>query len=235
MDDTQLYDAQVGGLYDMFVWGWTPYVDPDPMLSYFTCDQVTYDVDEAGYNDANWCLLWLEVGLRATKVELDPVKRREIVAEMLKVFNRESTYLVLLQDADLQAYRTDRFEGWLRQPAGTGPVLCTNSSPTYENLRLIGTEPPPVTEGSTAPTETTPDGSVAPTETTPDGSVAPTATTPDGSAAPAATTPDGTPATSDDDDGSSTGLIVGIIAAIVIIGGGGFFLAKRRGTADDRD
>ncbi len=235
MDDTQLYDAQVGGLYDMFVWGWTPYVDPDPMLSYFTCDQVTYDVDEAGYNDANWCDPAYDELYLQQKVELDPVKRREIVAEMLKVFNRESTYLVLLQDADLQAYRTDRFEGWLRQPAGTGPVLFTNSSPTYENLRLIGTEPPPVTEGSTAPTETTPDGSVAPTETTPDGSVAPTATTPDGSAAPAATTPDGTPATSDDDDGSNTGLIVGIIAAIVIIGGGGFFLAKRRGTADDRD
>jgi peptide/nickel transport system substrate-binding protein len=36
MDDTQLYDAQVRGEYDMFVWGWTPFVDPDPMLSYFT-------------------------------------------------------------------------------------------------------------------------------------------------------------------------------------------------------
>ena len=29
------------GDYDMFVWGWTPFVDPDPMLSYFTCDQVS--------------------------------------------------------------------------------------------------------------------------------------------------------------------------------------------------
>jgi peptide/nickel transport system substrate-binding protein len=208
----------------MFVWGWTPYVDPDPMLSYFTCDQVTYDAEEAGYNDANWCDPAYDELYQQQKVELDPAKRREIVADMLKLFNRESTYLVLLQDPDLQAYRTDRFEGWVRQPAETGPVLFTNSSPTYENLRVIGAEPPPATEGSTAPAATAPDGSVAPT-----------ATTPDGSAAPAATTPDGTAAPSDDGGGSNTGLIVGIIAAIVVIGGGGFFLAKRRRTADDRE
>ncbi len=47
MDNSQLYDAQVRGEYDMFEWGWTPFVDPDPMLSYFTCDQVTTDPDES--------------------------------------------------------------------------------------------------------------------------------------------------------------------------------------------
>ena len=31
------------GTYDLFVWGWTPFVDPDPMLSYFTCAQLTTD------------------------------------------------------------------------------------------------------------------------------------------------------------------------------------------------
>ena len=56
---------------------------------------------------------------------------------MLRLFNRESTYLVLFQDPDLQAYRTDRFEGWTRQPAEIGPVLFTNTSPTYANLTVI--------------------------------------------------------------------------------------------------
>ncbi|MEZ5250200.1 MAG: hypothetical protein R2713_13620 [Ilumatobacteraceae bacterium] len=55
------------------------------------------------------------------KVELDPTARRAIVADMLRLFNRRAPTFVLLQDADLQAYRTDRFEGWLRQPAETGP------------------------------------------------------------------------------------------------------------------
>lgn len=137
MDDTQLYDAQIAGEYDMFVWGWTPFVDPDPMLSYFTCAQVTTDVEAAGYNDANWCSAEYDELYAQQNVELDPAKRREIVGQMLKLFNRESTYLVLLMDPDLQAYRTDRFEGWLRQPAEVGPTLFTNSSPTYANLTVI--------------------------------------------------------------------------------------------------
>jgi peptide/nickel transport system substrate-binding protein len=44
---------------------------------------------------------------------------------------------VLFEDADLQAYRTDRFTGWTRQPAETGPVLFSNTSPTYRLLRPI--------------------------------------------------------------------------------------------------
>ncbi len=137
MDDTQLYDAQVRGEYDMFVWGWTPFVDPDPMLSYFTCDQVTTDPDVPGFNDANWCDERYDELYAEQNVELDPERRREIVHEMLRLFNREATYLVLFMDPDLQAYRTDRFEGWLQQPAETGPVLFTNSSPTYANLTVI--------------------------------------------------------------------------------------------------
>ena len=138
MDDTQLYDAQVAGNYDMFVWGWTPYVDPDPMLSYFTCDQVTTDVDNPGSNDANWCSKDYDAMYQQQKVELDSAKRHDIVHDMLKLFNRESTYLVLLQDADMQAYRTDRFDGWLQQPKDTGPVVFTNTSPSYVNLSVIG-------------------------------------------------------------------------------------------------
>ena len=40
-NDNQLTETIGKGTYDMFVWGWTPFVDPDPMLSYFTCDQVS--------------------------------------------------------------------------------------------------------------------------------------------------------------------------------------------------
>ena len=94
-----------------------------------------------GSNDANWCSEEYDALYEQQKVELDPDRRREIVHEMLQLFNRESTYLVLLQDADMQAYRTDRFEGWLQQPADTGPVLFTNTSPTYVNLSVIGAGP----------------------------------------------------------------------------------------------
>ncbi len=56
---------------------------------------------------------------------------------MVKLLHENGTYVVLLADADPQAYRTDRFEGWLRQPAEVGPVLFSNSSPTYANLSAV--------------------------------------------------------------------------------------------------
>jgi peptide/nickel transport system substrate-binding protein len=137
-DDGQLTEQIGKGEYDLFVWGWTPFVDPDPMLSYFTCEQVTTDPANILYNDANWCDPEYDELYQRQKVELDRDKRIKIVHEMLTLFYERSTYVVLFEDADTQAYRTDRFEGWLRQPADTGPVLFTNTSPTYTNLRLIG-------------------------------------------------------------------------------------------------
>ena len=137
-DDTQLTDIIASGEYDIFVWGWTPFVDPDPLLSYFTCDQVTIDVASPLYNDANWCSDEYDALYVEQNQELVHARRVELVHEMLTLFHNESTYVVLYHDAETQAYRTDRFEGWLRQPADNGPVLFSNSSPTYFNLRPIG-------------------------------------------------------------------------------------------------
>ena len=55
---------------------------------------------------------------------------------MLRTMYDAAVYNVLLYEPDLQAYRTDRFEGWLRQPAEIGPVLFSNTSPTYAKLTL---------------------------------------------------------------------------------------------------
>jgi peptide/nickel transport system substrate-binding protein len=137
-DDSQLTDVIASGEYDLFVWGWTPFVDPDPMLSYFTCAQLTTSLDAIGYNDANWCSEEYDALYTAQNQELDRAKRIAIVHEMLRLFYEESTYVVLFEDADLQAYRTDRFEGWTRQPAEAGPVLFSNTSPTYMLLTPIG-------------------------------------------------------------------------------------------------
>jgi len=138
-DDGQLGEVVGKGDYDMFVWGWTPFVDPDPMLSYMTCDQVSQDPEDPlnYYNDANLCDPEYDRLYEEQKVELDPGKRMEIVHEMLTVWAGTGVYNALYTTPDLQAYRTDRFEGFLAQPEGTGPVLFSNSSPTYWNLKPV--------------------------------------------------------------------------------------------------
>ena len=59
----------------------------------------------------------------------------DIVHEMLTRFYSHAVYLPLYYQADLQAYRKDRFTGWQRQPAETGPVLFSNTSPSYVTLK----------------------------------------------------------------------------------------------------
>ena len=138
--DSQLTEVIGKGDYDLFVWGWTPFVDPDPMMSYFTCDQVSQDPKNPTnyYNDANWCDKTYERAVQAAEHRARPgeaqADRPADAHALLRVGHvcRRSDY-----EADLQAYRTDKYTGWIRQPAETGPVLFNNSSQTYANLKPV--------------------------------------------------------------------------------------------------
>ena len=137
--DSELTPIIGKGDYDMFAWGWTPYVDPDTMLDYMTCKQVAADPEDPTnyYNDANYCDPEYDKLYEQQKVELDPEKRREIVHEMLTRWQQSGYYNVLWEEPDTIAYRKDRFEGWTQQPANTGPVLFSNTSPTYAKLKPV--------------------------------------------------------------------------------------------------
>jgi peptide/nickel transport system substrate-binding protein len=138
-DDSALTVLIGKGDYDLFSWGWTPFVDPDPMLSYFTCGQVAHDPKDPTnyYNDANWCDHTYDNLYKQQKVELDHAKRVQLVHQMLLRFHDSATYDVLYTYPDLQAYRKNRFTGWTRQPAGDGPVIFSNTSPTYARLKPV--------------------------------------------------------------------------------------------------
>ncbi|HEX4746044.1 MAG TPA: ABC transporter substrate-binding protein [Gaiellaceae bacterium] len=139
-DDGQLIEVAGKGDFDLYVWGWTPFVDPDPMLSYFQCSQVSVDKSDFSnyYNDSGICDETYDKLYTQQNQELDPAKRTEIVHEMLTRFYEAAGYIILATSPDLQAYRTDRFTGWVKQPAEIGPVLFSNSSPTYWNLTPTG-------------------------------------------------------------------------------------------------
>ena len=139
VDDSQLTNIIGKGEYDMFAWGWTPYADPDTMLDYMTCDQVSADPEDPTnyYNDANLCDKEYDRLYKQQKVELDPEKRREIVHEMLTRWQQTAVYNVLWEEPDTIAYVKDRFTGWTAQPAKTGPVIYSNTSPTYARIKPV--------------------------------------------------------------------------------------------------
>jgi peptide/nickel transport system substrate-binding protein len=142
-DQDALFTVLGEGSYDTFWWGWTPFVDPDPMLSYFTSDQLSY-VEEGelviGWNDANWGDPRYDELYLEQNQELDPERRLELVHEMLTIFHDAAVYFPAYVAPDLQAYRTDTFEGWVQQPAEIGPVMFSNTSPSYVQLTPIGAE-----------------------------------------------------------------------------------------------
>jgi peptide/nickel transport system substrate-binding protein len=137
--DSELTPIIGKGDYDMFAWGWTPYVDPDTMLDYMTCKQVAADPEDPTnyYNDANYCDPEYDKLYKQQKVELDPEKRLDIVHEMLTRWQQSAVYNVLWEEPETIAYRKDRFTGWTQQPAETGPVLFSNTSPTYAKLKPV--------------------------------------------------------------------------------------------------
>jgi peptide/nickel transport system substrate-binding protein len=234
-DDSALTRVIGAGEYDLFVWGWTPFVDPDPMLSYFTCDGISTGPDSSYTNDANWCSEEYDRLYAEQNVELDPERRREIVHEMLLMFYEAAPYAVLFEDADLQAYRTDRFDGWTQQPSEIGPVLFSNTSPSYVQLRPAGEAAPvDTTVASTSPGGTTAPGAPTATGGT-SGERTPTTTAASGES-PVTTAGDDEASGDDGDDGGGgAGVIVAIVVAVVVVGLGGWMVMRRRGSQDDRE
>jgi peptide/nickel transport system substrate-binding protein len=61
---------------------------------------------------------------------------------MLTILHDSGVYIPMYLGPDLQAYRTDTFEGWVQQPAEIGPVMFSNSSPSYAVLHPVGSDAP---------------------------------------------------------------------------------------------
>jgi peptide/nickel transport system substrate-binding protein len=205
ISDSELTTVIGSGEYEMFVWAWTPFVDPDAMLSYFTCDQLSKDPDDPTnyYNDASWCDPRYDELYAQQNAELDPAKRAAAIEEMLTIFHEGAAYVVLFQDSELNAIRIDRWTGIPCQPEETGPFLFNNTAPIYTALRpRADAEPLTVACGSRGPT---------------------------GAAdRPASGSSNG------DDDGSSLPLILALLGAVVVVAAGAVLLRKRR-TSDDRE
>jgi len=67
---------------------------------------------------------------------IDPAQRKPLVDKMQQIFYTEAPFIVTNYEQQLEAYNTDKWEGWTRVPGGSGPVALINDSiDTYLNLR----------------------------------------------------------------------------------------------------
>jgi peptide/nickel transport system substrate-binding protein len=113
---TATYPSSSNADFDLYIWGWGPDPDPNFILSVLACNQIN------GWQDANYCDPTYDELNSKQRVTIDPAERQELVRQMLDKQYRESPYAVLWYINGLEAYRSDRFEGFNPTPRQNGTL-----------------------------------------------------------------------------------------------------------------
>ncbi len=107
------------GDYDMVIWGWGPDPDPDFILSVMTTDQfVSGGWSDSGYHNPEYDQLYLD-----KQQAVDKTQRQQIIWKMQELVFNDRPYIVLYYEKLLQAYRSDRFTGFVPSPLGIDIAL----------------------------------------------------------------------------------------------------------------
>ncbi len=116
--------------YDMFIWGWGGYADPDYILGVETTSQIEMWNDSL-YSDPTYDHLYTE-----QSSEMDPAKRADEVKQMQQMFYAAAPYVVICYPKALIAYNTEKWKGWTQYPAKDGlAFMSTDNIDTYLNLK----------------------------------------------------------------------------------------------------
>jgi peptide/nickel transport system substrate-binding protein len=128
MESGKLTNVILDGEFDAFQWGWYVEPDPDSMLSYMTCGQ------RGGWSDSWYCNDEYDRLYKQQHSELDESARADIVKRMQEILFRDSPYLVTVYNNIDEAYRCDRFEGFVPQPQPGGILLFQYGVRSYLNM-----------------------------------------------------------------------------------------------------
>ena len=100
--------------WDMFIWYWVEDVDPNFIMDIYTPQQIE------GWNDC----LWTDPAYTALDAQqattIDEAKRIPIVQQMQQLFYQGAAYSILAYPYQLEAYNTDKWQGWVHVP-GNAP------------------------------------------------------------------------------------------------------------------
>jgi peptide/nickel transport system substrate-binding protein len=99
--------------YDVIQWGWGAGVDPSSLLYIATTDELPTGNSETGYSNPEYDKLFKE-----QEVTVDKAKRNEILHQMQQVLIRDVPYIIPYYSQAVEAYRSDKFQGWVVDPEG---------------------------------------------------------------------------------------------------------------------
>ncbi len=143
------------GNFDMFEWGWVVEPDPNYQLSTFTCANRSYkDGDSilANLSDSFYCDAGYDKLFEQQAIETDSAKRADLVKQMQQQLYDDAPYVVTYYYDNREAYRSDRFTGFVPQPAPNGSLLFQYGTWSYENVKPVSAESPSASGSATATT-----------------------------------------------------------------------------------
>lgn len=98
--------------FDIMIWGWVSDPDPSALLYVYTTDAIPYGSSETGYSNPAYDELYNQ-----QQVTLNFEERKEIVWEMQRITHEDVVYIIPYYSQSVQAFRNDRFTGWITDQA----------------------------------------------------------------------------------------------------------------------
>jgi len=137
LEENRLTEIIGQGEFDMFEWGWVVEPDPDYQLSTFTCGSRSYKSGGsvlANLSDSFYCNPAYDKLYEQQSITIDPARRAQIVKDMQRMLYDDAPYVVTFYYDELQAYRSDRFAGFLAQPDPGGVLLFQYGTYSYRAI-----------------------------------------------------------------------------------------------------
>lgn len=146
MSDADKADRIAAGRYDLFLGGWLYDPDPDYLLSVQTCGARPV-AQGAGTTDTFACDAEFDRLYAAQSREVDRSRRVALVQQAQARLYETAPLLTLYYPAVLEAFREDRFTGYLRRPEPSGSLAGPWS---YVAVTPVGNRPADAGSGSPA-------------------------------------------------------------------------------------
>jgi peptide/nickel transport system substrate-binding protein len=214
---TQVYDSntltdlllppEAGGKtnkanYDIELWGWAGNPDPNGLLDVFKCDEI------GSLSDSNFCDPAYDA-LYTQESALAGDARNAVLKTMQNMIYGLAVYDILYYDANLDAYRTDKFTGLQNMPANGTPLFSYGTF-NYTQLK---------------------DATAVPTP----GPTSAASAAPGTSSAPATPAPSATPGSTSSGGNTTTLLIVALVVIVLIVIIAWWYRGRRKSAAADEE
>lgn len=131
VESSKLTNVILEGEFDAFEWGWYVEPDPDSMLSYMTCGQ------RGNWSDSWYCNDEYDALYNEQHSATDQEARSAAVKRMQEILYLDAPYLVTMYSSIGEAWRSDRFEGFVPQPNPGGIMLIQYGVKNYLAIKPV--------------------------------------------------------------------------------------------------